>query len=142
MSAMENINLWHERDISHSSVERVIIPDSTIILDYMLNKFTQVIDNLTVYNKNMILNLAKTRGLIYSQRILLELMKKGLPRPAAYEVIQKCAMLTWQSGGEFKDVISRDRKVRRYLSNDEIDSCFNIKYYTRHIDSVFKRLGL
>jgi adenylosuccinate lyase len=141
-ASLENINLWHERDISHSSVERVIIPDSTIILDYMLNKFIQIVDNLTVYNKNMILNLAKTRGLIYSQRILLELMKKGLSRTSAYELIQKCAMLTWQSGSDFKEVISRDRKIRRYLSNDDINSCFNVKYYLRHIDKVFKRLGL
>ncbi|MBM3248843.1 MAG: adenylosuccinate lyase [Candidatus Omnitrophica bacterium] len=142
MAALENVNVWHERDISHSSVERVVIPDSTIALDYMLNKFIQIIDNLTVHSKNMILNLAKTRGLIYSQRILLELMKKGLPRTEAYDAIQKCAILTWQSGSEFKEALLRDRKVRRYLSADEIDSCFNVKYYLRNIEKVYKRLGL
>lgn len=142
MAALENVNLWHERDISHSSVERVVIPDSTMMLDYMLNKFIQIMDNLTVHSKNMILNLAKTRGLIYSQRVLLELMKKGLPRIDAYDVIQKCAILTWQSGSEFKEALLRDRKVRRYLSADEIDSCFNVKYYLRNIDKIFKRLGL
>lgn len=142
MACLENVNLWHERDISHSSVERVVIPDSTIMLDYMLNKFIQIMDNLTVHSKNMILNLAKTRGLIYSQRILLELMKKGLPRTDAYDTIQKCAILTWQSGSEFKEALLRDRKVRRYLSADEIDACFNIKYYLRNIEKVYKRLGL
>ena len=141
-SALENVNLWHERDISHSSVERVILPDSTMMLDYMLNKFIQIMDNLTVHSKNMILNLAKTRGLIYSQRILLELMKKGLPRTDAYDTIQKCAILTWQSGSEFKEALLRDRKVRRYLSSDEIDACFNVKYYLRNIEKVYKRLGL
>jgi len=142
MAAMENVNLWHERDISHSSVERVIIPDSTVMLDYMLNKFIALMENLTVHTKNMILNLAKTRGLIYSQRLLLELMNKGLTRTSAYDAVQKCAILSWQTGAEFKEVITRDRKIRRYLSTDQIDNCFNIKYFSKHIDKVFKRLGL
>ncbi|MBM3251314.1 MAG: adenylosuccinate lyase [Candidatus Omnitrophica bacterium] len=142
LAAMENINLWHERDISHSSVERVIIPDSTEMLDYMLNKFAALMDNLTVHTKNMILNLSKTRGLIYSQRLLLELMNKGLTRTAAYDAVQKCAMLSWQTGSEFKEIILRDRRIRRYLSADQIDNCFNIKYFTKNIDKVFKRLGL
>ncbi len=141
-AALENIALWHERDISHSSVERIILPDSTIALDYMMNKFISLMEDLLVYSKNMILNLSRTHGLIYSQRILLDLMKKGLTRDAAYEIIQRCAMQVWQEGTEFKDVLSRDRRLRKYLSSSEIDSCFNIKYYLRHTDKIFKKLGL
>ncbi|MBF0485843.1 MAG: adenylosuccinate lyase [Candidatus Omnitrophica bacterium] len=139
---IENIALWHERDISHSSAERVIIPDSTIALDYMLNKFIPLIDGLLVYPKNMIDSLQKTRGLIYSQRCLLELMKKGLPRSAAYEIIQSCAMQVWQETSDFREVLNRDRRVRKYLSKNEIDACFDIKYYIKHRDFILKRLGI
>ncbi|MDP2940033.1 MAG: adenylosuccinate lyase [Candidatus Omnitrophota bacterium] len=141
-AALENIALWHERDISHSSVERVILPDSTIVLDYMMNKFLPLVEDLLVYSKNMIVNLSKTRGLIYSQRVLLELMKKGLTRDDAYEIIQRAAMRVWQEGSDFKDTLLRDRKLRKYLTSNEIDSCFNIKYYLRYIDRIFKKLGL
>jgi len=140
--AMENMNLWHERDISHSSAERVILPDSTIALNYMLNKFIPIIEGLLVYPKNMITNISKTRGLIYSQRILLELMKKGLTRDAAYEIIQAAAMQVWQESSEFKDVLFRDRRVRKYLSQNEINACFDIKYYIRHRDRIFKQAGI
>jgi adenylosuccinate lyase len=140
--AFENINLWHERDISHSSAERVILPDSTIALNYMINKFIPIIEGLLVYPKNMITSLSKTRGLIYSQRLLLELMKKGLSRDAAYEIIQSCAMQVWQESSEFKDVLYRDRHVRKYLSKNEIDGAFDIKYYIRHRDKIFKRAGI
>ncbi len=140
--AFENINLWHERDISHSSAERVILPDSTIALNYMLNKFIPIVEGLLVYPKNMIASLAKTKGLIYSQRALLELMKKGLTRDAAYEIIQSCAMQVWQENSDFKDVLNRDRRVRKYLSKNEIDACFDIKYYIRHRDRIFKRAGI
>ena len=141
-AAFENINLWHERDISHSSVERVILPDSTIALHYMLHKFIPIIDGLLVYPKNMIASLSKTRGLIYSQRVLLELMKKGLTREEAYEIIQRCAMQVWKETSDFKDVLCRDRKVRKYLKPEEIDTCFDVKYYARHRDMIFKRVGL
>ncbi|MCK5215569.1 MAG: adenylosuccinate lyase [Candidatus Omnitrophica bacterium] len=141
-AAFENINLWHERDISHSSVERVILPDSTIILNYMLHKLIPVIEGLLVYPKNMIASLNKTKGLIYSQRVLLELMKKGLTREQAYEIIQRCAMQVWQETSDFKEVLYRDRKVRKHLKATEIDACFDIKYYTRHSDMIFKRVGL
>lgn len=140
--AMENMNLWHERDISHSSAERIILPDSTIALNYMLNKFIPIIEGLLVYPKNMIANLSKTHGLIYSQRILLELMKKGLTRDTAYEIIQACAMQVWQESTEFKDVLFRDRRVRKYLSQNEINACFDIKYYIRHRDRIFKQAGI
>ena len=142
LAAFENINLWHERDISHSSVERVILPDSTIVLNYMLHKFIPILEGLLVYPKNMILSMTKTKGLIYSQRVLLELMKKGLTREQAYEMIQHCAMQVWQETSDFKDVLCRDRKVRKYLKPKEIDTCFDIKYYTRHRDYIFKRVGL
>jgi adenylosuccinate lyase len=141
-AAFENIPLWHERDISHSSVERVILPDSTIILNYMINKFIPILDGLLVYPKNMISNLAKTKGLIYSQRILLELMKKGLTRDEAYNLIQSCAMQVWQETTDFRDVLLRDRKVRKYLRPSEIETCFDIKYYIRHRDRIFKKVGL
>lgn len=141
-AAFEDITLWHERDISHSSVERIILPDSTIALNYMFHKMIPILEGLLVYPKNMILSLSKTKGLIYSQRVLLELMKKGLEREVAYEMIQKCAMQVWNETSDFKDVLSRDRKVRKYLNQNEIDMCFDIKYYTRHTDKIFKRVGL
>ena len=141
-AAFENICVWHERDISHSSVERIILPDSTIALNYMLNKMIPLIEGLLVYPKNMISSLGKTRGLIYSQRVLLELMKKGLTREAAYEIIQHCAMQVWQETSDFKDILCRDRKVRRYLRPSDIDGCFDIKYYTRHTDRIFKKVGI
>lgn len=141
-ASFENICLWHERDISHSSVERVIIPDSCIALNYMFHKLIPILDGLLVYPKNMISSLAKTKGLIYSQRVLLELMRKGLTREAAYEIIQRCAMQVWQETSDFKDILNRDRKVRKYLKPSEIDKCFDIKYYTRHTDKIFKKVGL
>ncbi|HLF17606.1 MAG TPA: adenylosuccinate lyase [Candidatus Omnitrophota bacterium] len=141
-AAFENICLWHERDISHSSVERIILPDSTIALNYMFHKLNPILDELLVYPKNMIVSLTKTKGLIYSQRVLLELMKKGLTRESAYEIIQHCAMQVWQETSDFKDILSRDRRVRKYLRPSEIDACFNIKYYIRHVDRIYKKVGL
>ena len=141
-AAFENICVWHERDISHSSVERIILPDSTIALNYMLSKMIPLIEGLLVYPKNMILSLSKTKGLIYSQRVLLELMKKGLTREAAYEIIQHCAMQVWQETSDFKDILYRDRKVRKHLRPGDIDGCFDIKYYTRHTDRIFKKVGI
>ena len=141
-AAFENICLWHERDISHSSVERIILPDSTTALNYMFHTLTPILDGLLVYPKNMIASLSKTKGLIYSQRVLLELMKKGLAREAAYEIIQRCAMQVWQETSDFKDILNRDRKVRKYLKPGQIDACFDVKYYTRHTDLIFKRVGL
>ncbi len=140
--AFENISLWHERDISHSSAERVILPDSTMALNYMINKIIPLIDGLLVYPKNMIESLTRTRGLIYSQRVLIELMKKGLTRDAAYAIIQNCAMQVWQETSEFKEVLCRDRKVRKYLKTNDIEACFDIKYYIRHRDRIFKKVGL
>lgn len=142
VAAMENVALWHERDISHSSVERVIIPDSTILLDYMLHKFIQVLEGMVVYPDNMLINLAKTRGLIFSQRVLLELMDKGLKRTRAYDLVQRCAMKTWRESLQFKEVLLRDRQVSRYLSRKDLDKIFNLDYYLRNIGKIYRRLGL
>ncbi len=142
LSSLENISLWGERDISHSSVERVIIPDSTILLDYMLNKFTKILEGLTVHPENMLENLVKTRGLIFSQRVLLELMRKGLERSEAYKIVQRSAFSSLREGKEFKDTLLRDKRIQRLLTKEEIESLFNLDYHLKDIDPVFKRLGL
>ncbi len=142
LAEIENMALWHERDISHSSVERVILPDSMIILDYILNQFIDVMEGLDVYPKNMLVNLGRTNGLIYSQRVLLELMKKGVDRPLAYDIVQKCAFQSSSLNQDFKEILLANGKVRKYLSQDTIQSIFDIKYYLRHIPSIFKKLGL
>lgn len=140
--AMENVALWHERDISHSSAERLIIPDSTIVLDYMLNKFIQVIEGLTVHPDNMLVNLAKTHGLIFSQRVLLTLMEKGLKRNQAYDMVQRCAMKTWRQNLQFKEVLLDDPQVSKYLSLSELDKIFDLDYYLRNVEKIYRRLGL
>jgi adenylosuccinate lyase len=142
VAGLENIPLWHERDISHSSAERVILPDSSIVLDYMLNKFIEVISGLTVYQQNMLVNLVKTKGLIFSQRVLLELMNKGLSRTKAYDLVQRCAMKTWRENTDFKGNLLRDKEVSNYLSPKELNGIFNLDYYLRNINKIFKRLRL
>jgi adenylosuccinate lyase len=137
--ALENIALWHERDISHSSNERVIIPDSTIVLDYMLHKFIAVVDGLNVYPEIMLENLDRTGGLIFSQRVLLELMEKGLPRPEAYDMVQRCAMRTWRGEGKFFVNLLEDREVASYLPKKELERIFDLDYYLRNVDRIFKR---
>lgn len=140
LAAMENIPLWHERDISHSSVERVIVPDSTILLDYMLFKFTDLIDKLLVYPKNMKINLKKTGGLIFSQRILLELARKGASREKAYELVQRNAMQSWKRGVEFQRLIKSDKEIKAYLTKQEVDNCFKLDYHLKHVNTIFKRV--
>jgi len=142
MAGIENISLWHERDISHSSVERVILADSAILLDYMLNQFIEVMEGLSVYPKNMLINLGKTNGLIFSQRVLLELMRKGMARPQAYDIVQKNAFESRSMNRDFKLALLSDPKVKRCLSRGEVEACFDIKYYLRHISKIFKNLGL
>jgi len=137
---MENVALWHERDISHSSVERVIIPDSTILVDYLLNRLTDLIDTLLVYPEHMKANLERTGGLIYSQRILLELAKRGAQREEAYEAVQRLAMTAWRGEGRFMDMIKTDPFIRKHLKPEEIDDCFEPDYYLRHIDLIYKRV--
>lgn len=142
MAAMENIALWHERDISHSSVERVIIPDSTIALDYMLNKFIYVVDGLLVYPENMMANLIRTKGLIFSQRVLLELMERGLPRMKAYDFVQRCAMRSWRERLDFKVLLLQDKDVLKYLTEKDLDKIFNLDYYLRNVNKIYRKAGL
>lgn len=142
LAAMENVTLWHERDITHSSVERVIIPDSTIALDYMLNKFTQIVENLVVYPQNMKRNLEKTRGLVFSQSVLLALVKKGVSREEAYKMVQDQAMRIWNGDGDFKQAVLTDEKIRKWLSREEIEQCFDLQRNLRHVDFIFKRVGI
>ena len=140
--AMENVPLWHERDISHSSVERVIIPDSTITMDYMLHKFTDIMQNLIVYPENMKKNLDKTHGLIFSQRALLALVDKGLSRENAYELVQRNAMRSWNEGENFKQLLLNDAEITAVLPAGEIEALFDSSYHLQHVDDIFKRFGL
>jgi len=141
-AALENIPLWGERDISHSSVERVIIPDSTILVDYMLGKFTHVLKNLLVYPENMKRNLQRTGGLFYSQRLLLELVKKGLSRDRAYEIVQRNAMRCWEKDREFQKLVEEDPEIRRYLGKEELEVIFDLQYYLRNVDEIFKKVRI
>jgi len=142
MSAYENIPLWHERDISHSSVERIIIPDATILLDYMLNRFSGVIEKLMVYPDNMKLNMEKTHGLVFSQRLLLMLIDKGVSREVAYDTVQPLAMKAWEEHTEFRPLVEADETIRENLSEKEIDSAFDLNHHTRRVDKIFDRVGL
>jgi len=144
-AAMENISLWHERDITHSSVERIIIPDSCILLDYMLGLFSDIIDKLIVYPENMKKNIELTHGLIFSQEILLALTKKGMKREDAYAAVQKSAMDVWsrEAGKKnFKDVLKSDKSITTYLSDKELDELFDLKKSIRNVDYIFNRVGL
>ncbi len=138
--ALENVVLWHERDISHSSVERIIGPDATIALDYMLYRATELIKNLIVYPENMQKNLDITGGLIYSQRLLLMLADSGISREEAYELVQKNAMKAWKENLNFKELIKNDKKIKKYLTNEDIERAFDIGYYIKNVDYIFSRV--
>ncbi len=140
LAAMENIALWHERDISHSSVERIIIPDSTILIDYMLAKFIEVMDGLIVHADNMASNLNTTKGLVFSQRVLLSLITKGAMREDAYKLVQKNAMLTWDEGSDFQDNLANDDEVGQYLTAEDVAACFDLEYYQKNVDLIFQRM--
>ncbi len=140
IAALENMALWHERDISHSSVERVIMPDSTILIDYMLNRMTNVLKNLKVNRENMERNLYLSFGLFFSQRILIALIEKGLKRQKAYEMVQRQAMRAWNEKVALYDLVKMDPDITKYLSKEEIDSLFDIKYYLRHEDEIYHRV--
>lgn len=142
VTALENVTLWHERDISHSSAERVIIPDACLALDYILDLFTGVIERLQIYPQNMRKNIDLTHGLVFSQRVLLALIEKGLSRQAAYEMVQRNAMRTWRGEGEFLSLLRADPEVRNHLTDEELTSLFDYHYFLRHIDTAFERLGL
>lgn len=142
LSAYENIPLWHERDISHSSVERIVIPDATILLDYMLHRFSGVIENLVVYPENMLQNMEKTHGLIFSQRLLLMLIDKGMSREDAYDTVQPLAMKAWEEKRSFRDLVEKDADVLGRLGEEEIAEAFDWKHHTRNVDRIFERVGL
>lgn len=142
VAALENIALWHERDITHSSVERVIIPDSTITLDYMLVKFTGIMANLLVYPENMRRNIERTNGLIFSQRVLLALVEQGLRREWAYELVQRNAMRTWQTGESFQELLLEDADLMAELGREKLQGLFNYGFFIRHVDEIYRRFGL
>ena len=139
-AALENMPLWHERDISHSSVERVIAPDSTILIHYMLRKMTKMMEHLIVYPKNMMRNLEKTEGLIFSQSVLLALVEKGISREEAYSLVQKNAMQSWTKGKDFLALLKKDKKVSSLLTKKEIEKIFNLKAQFKNVDIIFKRI--
>ncbi len=138
--AMENVALWHERDISHSSVERVIGPDTTVTLDFALARLTQLVDKLVIYPENMLANLNKFRGLVMSQRVLLALTQKGVSREDAYRLVQRNAMKVWEEGRDFKTELLADPEVTAVLSPEEIEEKFDLAYHTRHVDTIFRRV--
>lgn len=142
LTAYENVALWHERDISHSSAERVIIPDATITLNYMLNRFGNILKNLTVFPDNMKKNMERTFGLIYSQRILLALIDKGLTREAAYDTVQPLTARSWDEQIQFRPLVEANETVKQHLTAEEIDDCFDYNYHIQNVDLIFERLGL
>jgi adenylosuccinate lyase len=140
MPALENVALWHERDISHSSVERMIGPDATVTLDFALHRLAGLIDRLVVYPQNMRANLDRHGGLVHSQRVLLALTQKGAPREEAYRLVQRNAMQAWQSGGDFQALLAADGDVRKYLSKGEIVANFDLDYHLKEVDTIFARV--
>ena len=141
VAAFENINLWHERDISHSSAERIIFPDALILVDFMLHRFNGVVENLVVHEDNMLKNTQLYGGIVYSQKVLLKLVEKGLSREEAYRIVQKHALDALNGGGDFKKALFMDEKVTALLSNEEIEACFDVRDYLKNIDKVFERFN-
>ncbi|WP_240421698.1 adenylosuccinate lyase [Paenibacillus periandrae] len=142
VSAYENVTLWHERDISHSSVERIILPDATILLNYMLNRFGTIVKNLTVFPENMKRNMQSTYGVPFSGRVMTKLIDKGYSREQAYDTVQPRAMQAWEEQRSFREIIENEPVIREQLSAEEIEDCFNPTWHLKHVDTIFKRLGL
>jgi len=140
LAAMENVALWHERDISHSSVERVIGPDSTTLLDFMLVRFTGLIKNLLVYPEKMTANMNITQGIFFSQKLLLELTRRGMTREQAYQLVQKNALQAWREQKDFKDLVTSDPEITRILTAEEISACCDLRFFFRHVDEIFNRV--
>jgi adenylosuccinate lyase len=138
--AMENVALWHERDISHSSAERMIAPDATVTLDFALNRLAGVIENLVVYPKNMQKNLDRLGGLVHSQRVLIALAQKGISREDAYRLVQRNAMRVWQEGSDFLTLLKVDPDVSKALPPSELEPLFDLGYHTKHVDTIFARV--
>jgi len=140
VAALEDVALWHERDISHSSVERVIAPDATILLDFMLSRFTGLIDQLVVYPERMLENLRMTKGVIFSQMVLLKLIEKGISREDAYAIVQRNAMRSWREGSEFRELLLKDAEVLSRLSPEDLAAAFRVENFLRHVDFIFQRV--
>jgi adenylosuccinate lyase len=140
IAAMENMALWHERDISHSSVERVIGPDSTILIDYMLHRLSRIVKDLVVYPDHMTENLNKMKGLIYSQQVLLKLAELGLDRQEAYEMVQRNALKVWDAGKEFQSLLLEDKEIRKHLTQKDIAEIFSLEYHLKHVEDIFQRV--
>jgi len=142
VTALENVALWHERDISHSSTERIVFPDSTLVLDYMLSIFTGVMDRLTVFPEHMRENLERSYGLVFSQRVLLALIETGMSRQDAYTIVQRNAMQSWHTRKQFRDLLRDDPEVTTRLSEVDLDALFDYQFYLQNIGATFERLGL
>ena len=141
-AAIENVALWHERDISHSSVERIIIPDSTILLDHMLRKMKDIMGKMLVYPEAMLRDLNLTGGLIYSQNLLIALVSKGVLREDAYKWVQRNAMARWMEGADFKTNVEADPDIEKYLTKEEVEACFEPKHMLKHVDEIYARFGM
>ncbi|NBI29844.1 adenylosuccinate lyase [Chengkuizengella marina] len=142
VSAYENVPLWHERDISHSSVERVILPDATILLNYMLNRFGNIVKNLTVFPENMKKNIKRTFDVPFSGRVMTKLIDKGLSREQAYDTVQPRAMQAWEQQKSFREIVENEPEINQHLSAEEIEDCFNPNWHLKHVNTIFERLGL
>ena len=140
LAAYENVALWHERDISHSSVERIILPDSTILIDYMLAKMTAIVSQMRVFPERMLRNLESTKGLVYSGQLLLDLVEKGMPRDEAYKVIQENAMAAWESDSSFREGVAKDPRITKYMTPKELEHTFDLQRQLRHVDKLFERV--
>jgi len=138
----ENVPLWHERDISHSSTERIILPDATELLDYMLVRFKGILENLVVYPERMIQNIYATRGVIFAQRVMNALIGKGLSREQAYDTVQPIAMKAWTEGLDYQTLLKESEAVMGLLSVEELESCFTLEYYFKNVDFIYGRVGL
>ena len=142
ITAYENVPLWHERDISHSSVERIILPDATMLLNYMLNRLGNIMKNLTVFPENMKRNMQRTYGVPFSGRVMTKLIDKGFSREQAYDTVQPRAMQAWEEQRQFRDIIESTPEITAVLSAEEIEDCFNPTWHLKHVDTIFKRLEL
>ena len=141
-TSYENVALWHERDISHSSTERIVLPDATELLDYMLTRFKGILENLVVYPENMLSNIYRTRGVIFAQRVMNALIAKGLSREQAYDTVQPIAMDAWTNNKDYKTLLEASEDVTKKLSKAELDNCFTLDYYFKNVDEIFSRVGI
>jgi len=142
IASYENVPLWHERDISHSSVERIIVPDAVMLLDYMLNRYMKVLENVTVFEDRMMENIYITKGVIFSQRILSKLIEKGLSREKAYDTVQPLSMRSWENGLMFKELLLESKEISEYLTKQEIEDSFDVSYFLKNVKTIYKRVGL